>query len=302
MLLPALLLSTVALADQVKVEAWSASSTAAAAATRDFEASHLSDNKQAGVWVEGDSGAGMGAWVQADFGAAKTITSLVVWGGDWSDAEAYSHFNRPKTIVAEYADGSTEEFTTEDKQVPQVLRLKSAKTTQTVKLRVKGFHPAKGVDTAMTEVRFFDDESTGAADVLSATSSSQAAEDADGIYSAMQAADGMGDSMWCEGNAKSDGSGEWIQVTFARATTISSMKVRNGAATADVNGKVNRATSATLTFSDGATQTVEIKDTRLPTTIALSPHQTSSVKLTFSGVVKGTEFNDICVTDVTFSK
>ena len=68
------------------------------------------------------------------------------------------------------------------------------------------------------------------------------------------------------------------------------------------DGKVNRATSATLTFSDGATQTVEIKDTRLPTTIAISPHQTSSVKLTFSGVVKGTSFNDICVTDVTFSK
>ena len=283
----------------VKVATWSASTTAAPSDTRNFEVSNLGDGKQGTAWAEGDTGAGLGSWVQADFGVAKTITALTIWGSNWYNTEYFGHYNRPKMIVAEYGDGSTEEFTTKDEQTPQVLRLKSPKQTQTVKLRIKGVYAGKGVDTGLSEVKFFDNGSEGAFPVAGALASTTAPADVDGNYSAANAGDGITDSMWCEGNKKSDGTSEWLELTLGRKSTVSTLKIRNGAPSGDLFKAVNRATAATITFSDGESESVTLKDMPFEQSVTFSAHTTDKVRLTFTSVKKGEKYDDLCVTEVT---
>lgn len=300
MVLTALLSMGAALAAPVKVATWTASTTAPASDARNFEATNLGDGKQSTAWAEGENGAGLGSWVEADFGAPKTLTSIVVWGSNWYNAEYFGHYNRPKTLVVEYSDGTTEEFTAKDEQAPQVLTLKSPKQTQTVKLRIKGIYTGKGVDTALSEVKFFDNTNDGPVPVVAVNASSTAPADGDGGYDARQAADGISDSMWCEGNQKSDGTGEWLELTLGRSATVSSLKIRNGAGfSPDLFKAVNRPTAATLTFSDGASESVVIKDLPFEQTVTFGAHSTSKIKLSFTGVKKGEKYDDMCVSEIT---
>ena len=59
-------------------------------------------------------------------------------------------------------------------------------------------------------------------------------------------------------------------------------------------------TAATLTFSDGSTATVEVKATVMPQTIAFPSKSTSNVTITFTGISKGKEFNDLCISEAYF--
>ena len=40
--------------------------------------------------------------------------------------------------------------------------------------------------------------------------------------------DGIVDSMWCEGNKSSDGTGEWLELGFAGTQSVSGVKIRSG--------------------------------------------------------------------------
>ncbi len=283
----------------LKVVTWTASTTAEPSDARNFEVSNLGDGKQSTSWAEGETGAGLGSWVQADFGTAKTLTALTVWGSNWYNTEYFGHYNRPKMIIAEYADGSTEEFNTTDEQKPQVLKLKSPKQTQTVKLRIKAIYAGKGVDTGLSEVKFFDNGSEGAVPVSGARASTTAPGDVDGNYNAANAGDGIIDSMWCEGNQKSDGTLEWLEFTLGRRSSVSTLKIRNGAPSGDLFKAVNRPTAATITFSDGASESVTLKDMPFEQSITFSAHTTDKVRLTFTSVKKGEKYDDLCVTEVT---
>jgi hypothetical protein len=64
--------------------------------------------------------------------------------------------------------------------------------------------------------------------------------------------------------------------------------------------KGNRVTSATLTFSDGATETVAIKNSMMCQTVTFPSHQTSSVRVTVTEVSKGKEYNDLCISEARF--
>ncbi len=300
MLLTVLCLSA-AWAAPLKVTAWSASTTAAATDARSFDATNLGDGKQTTAWAEGDDGAGLGAWVQADFGAPKTVTTITVWGSNWYNTEYFGHYNRPKTLVAEYGDGSTEEFTATDAQAPQVLKLKAPKSTQTVKLRVKGVYSGKGVDTAISEIKFADGTIEGPVPVAAVSASSIAAADADGNYDAGNVADGIADSMWCEGNPKSDGAGEWLDLSLARRSPVSALKVRAGAGfSPELFKQVNRPVSATVSFSDGATETLTFKDFPFEQNLTFAAsHTTDRVRVQFTAAKKGDKYDDLCVTEIT---
>ncbi len=290
-------LASLALAGPVKVTAWTASSTAANTDTAAYDASKLGDGKQSTAWVEGDDGAGLGSWVLFEFGENRSVSQVQVWAGNWYNTEYWGHYNRPKNIVFEFADGSTEEHTLADEQAPQLITLKSAKSTSTVKLRVKGIYSGKGVDTAIAEVKFFD----GGATVSSATASTTAPADTDGNYNAGNMVDGISDSMWCEGNKKSDGTGEWVELRLAKTASVTGLKVRNGAGfSTELFKQVNRAATAKVSFSDGSSEEIALKD--LPMELPLSfaaPHTTSSIKLSFTSAKKGTDYDDLCVSEIT---
>ncbi|GDX81820.1 hypothetical protein LBMAG42_36310 [Deltaproteobacteria bacterium] len=294
-----LVLLPAANAAPIKVTAWTTSSTAPATEVTTYDVSHLGDGKQSTVWAEGEGGAGLGSWVQADFGAAKTITSFTFWGSNWYNVEYFGHYNRPKTIIAEYGDGSTEEFTAKDEQVPQVFTLKAAKQTQTVKLRIKAIYSGKGVDTAVSEVKFFDTATEGLVPVASVTASSTAVSDVDGNYNPGNASDGISDSMWCEGNKKSDGMAEWVELKLSNRSAVSSLKIRNGAPSSDLYKAVNRPASATVSFSDGATESISLKDMLFEQSVSFPTHTTDSVRLTVTGVKKGEKYDDLCISEIT---
>jgi hypothetical protein len=301
MILSLLLLATApAEAGQLKVAQWSASSNAPATDARNYEVTNLGDGKQGTAWAEGEDGAGLGSWVMADFGEARTVTTLTVWASHWYNVEYFGHYARPKTVVAEYANGTSEEFTLQDEQRPQLLKLKSPVSTQTVKLRIKAIYSGKGVDTGISEIKFFDaspGETTTAATV---TASSVAASDADGSYIAGNASDGIVDSMWCEGNKASDGTGEWLDLALGGSQTVSAVKLRSGASTMDLFKAVNRPTTATLRFGDGSTESITLKDMLFEQTFPFSARTTDRVKVSFTGVKKGEKYDDMCVSEITF--
>ncbi|MSQ02259.1 MAG: hypothetical protein EXR71_10285 [Myxococcales bacterium] len=293
-----LLFASLALAAPVRVATWTASTTAPPNEARSFDVNNLGDGKQSTAWAEGEDGAGLGSWVVADFGAPKTITAITVWGSSWYNTEYFGHYNRPKTVVAEYGDGTTEEFTAADAQTPQVLKLKSPKNTQTVKMRIKGIYAGKGVDTAISEVRFSDNTTDGPVAVAGAVASSSATADTDGTYDANNAVDGIADSMWCEGNLKSDGTGEWLELTLGRRSTVSALKVRAGAAP-ELFKAVNRPVSATVSFGDGAKETLSFKDFPFEQTLSFAAHTTDKLKIQFTAVKKGETYDDLCVSEIT---
>ena len=301
MLTALLLLSASSFASNIKVATWTASSSAAAGESQNYEPINLGDGKQSTAWVEGEDAAGLGSWITADLGGQKTVAALTVWGSNWYNTEYWGHYNRPKTMVLEFSDGSTEEMTLQDQYAPQLLTLKSPKATSTVKLRVKGVYAGKGIDTAISEVRFVDTAAGGPLVVSNASASSYTAADTDGDYDAGNVVDGISDSMWCEGNKKSDGSGEWLDLSLGRRTSVSSLKIRNGAGfSADLFKKVNRPATATVSFSDGATESVTLKDMPFEQSIAFAtPHTTDRVKISFTSVKKGSDYDDMCVSEVT---
>ena len=115
--------------------------------------------------------------------------------------------------------------------------------------------------------------------------------------------DGIQDTMWCEGNADGDGVGEWIEFQFDAPTKIANLELLNG-----IGGSVkywmlgNRATGAKLEFSNGSSQTIEIKNSGRMQTIPLKPVTTDKVRMSFTSVYKGKEYNDLCISEAYFTE
>lgn len=279
---------------------WSTSSVAPVTDGITAAATNLSDNKQATPWIEGESGSGLGSFAKADFGAEKTINELRIWGGCWYNRAYWGHFSRPKTIIAEFSDGTTQELTLKDEFAPQVFPLAAPKKTTSVKLKVTAVYQGDAYnDTAISEIVFIDNAAETVQLPSAAKASTTLPPDGDGYYDAKNAVDGMVDSLWCEGG-KGDGTGDWIEITFPAAVTVSKLKIRNGVTySSEVFKKANRATAATLTFSDGTTQTVALRGLLpMEESVSFTSVTTSSVKITFTTIIKGTEFNDMCVAEV----
>lgn len=251
--------------------------------------------------MEGGDGGGLGTYLTADLGGTRTLASMTVWAGNWYSYEFYSHYNRPKTLVLDFGDGSPEEVELADEFKPQTVSFKKPHSASSVRLKIKSIHAGKGVDTAISEIVFRDATKDGSAAVAKVAASSVYAADADAHYDAENVADGIVDSMWCEGSKDGDGSGEWIEFAFRTETPVSKVKLRNGSAASPAMFKQgNRATGATLTFSDGSTESVPIKDMFFDQVVSFSPRTTDRVRMTFTGVARGAEYNDLCVSEATF--
>jgi hypothetical protein len=104
--------------------------------------------------------------------------------------------------------------------------------------------------------------------------------------------------MWCEGNKTGDGTNEWLELDLGVSTSVSRLVLRNGSAYSFTYFmKANRGTTATLTFGDGSTEAITLKDTISEQTISFAARSTSKVKITFTGVKKGSEYNDLCISE-----
>jgi len=267
-----------------------------------YDASKATDGKLSTSWVEGDQGAGLGAYLDIDLGGAHHVKSVKVWGGMQYSNDYWKRGNRPKELEIDFSDGSKQSFTMTDDMKGQEIVLPAAKDTSSIRVKLKSVYDGTTwLDTGISEVQVFDDGAPDRVPIVKATASTTLPADADGSYDPMNVSDGLSDSMWCEGNKTGDGTGEWLQVNFAGPTAVSSMTLINGIGTSlPFWMKANRAGAATLTFSDGSTADVTLKNAMLPQTVTFPAKTTSSVKISFSAITRGKEFNDLCISEAYF--
>jgi hypothetical protein len=267
-----------------------------------YKAAHAVDGKQSTVWVEGDeSGSGLGAEVTFNFDEPTTVDSFRIWNGNYYSYDFWERHNRIKEVEVEFSDGSKQKITLTDEMKPELIKLDKPVETTSITFEIKGIYRGTTFnDTVISEVIFYDKTPDPYIPVTAYKASSVYAADADGTYEPINMADGINDSMWCEAG-DGDGTGEWVEFNFGSAQDVRSMTLVNG------NGysfpffmKGNRATKATLSFSDGSTEDVDIKNSLMPQTITFPEHETTKVKVTFTEVYKGKEFNDLCVSEAYF--
>lgn len=300
----AVLISSSAFAGKVKPASANASSTYPATDSASYEAKNLFDGKQGTSWVEGEDGSGLGSWVELDLGGTTDVSKIKLWGGDWYSSDYWARANRPKEIELTFSDGSTETWAIDDSQTIAVKEFAKPKSTSTIKFKVKGVHSGSTWhDTVISEIQVFEKGGGAEAVVREVTASTELPADTDGNYNASNIADGILDSMWCEGNADGDGAGESLEVQFGGATRVSKLHMVNGiGGSLPLWMKANRAASATLTFSDGSTEAITIKNSMMPQVISFGAKSTSSVKITFNEIKAGKEYNDLCISEARFSE
>ena len=293
-----------ALAGQVKIVSATASSTYPAQESVTYEAKNVHDGKQGTSWVEGEDGSGLGSWISLDLGEATSVTRIKLWAGDWYSSEYWGRANRPKEVEVEFSDGTKETWKIDDSQSTAILDLASPKKTSSIKLKVKAIHSGSTwLDTVISEVQVFDTDGADDAEVRSVAASTVLAADNDGNYEPANVSDGIIDSMWCEGDAEGDGAGQSLEFNFGSTTRISKLHLVNGiGGSLPMWMKANRAAAATLTFADGTTQAVTIKNSMMPQTINFDARNTSSVTLTFNEVKAGKEYNDLCISEARFAE
>jgi hypothetical protein len=278
-----------------------ASTTYPPEGSNSYEATRVTDGKVSTSWIEGADGSGLGQWVRVTLPASTTVQKIKIWGGIWYSHTEWSRANRPRQIEVRWSDGSTDTFEMRDEMVAQEFALPTARTTTTAEIRIKSVYDGSAwFDTGISEIQLFDAAAGVEKVAREVVASTTLPADGDGNYDPANTQDGVNDTMWCEGSS-GDGANEWIEARFTGAQSVSKMHVVSGIGSSlALWMKANRATAATLTFSDGATETIAIRPTVMPQVIEFPAHTTSSVKVTFTTVVAGREYNDLCVSEARF--
>lgn len=291
-------------AGRIDVASVEASSTYPDEGGISYQPGQVQDGKVSTAWVEGEEGSGLGEWIELDLGGEHRVHKLKVWGGMWFSREYWHRSNRPRRLKATFSDGSTETLEIADEMAPHEHILSSPKATTSVRLEIEDVYAGNTwLDTPISEVQVFDDTPGEAAPVRAASASSVLPDDADGSYHPANLYDGLTDSMWCQAEGAEAGDEEpWIQVDFAGRRRVDSLHLINGIGSGlKFWMKGRRATAARLEFSDGSTETIEIRNTMLPQDISFPAHETSSVKLVVTGVKKGKEYDYLCLSEAVFN-
>jgi len=286
-------------AANLKITDATASSSEAENEGVSYEPKHLKDSKRSTVWVEGQSGSGLGSWIQLDLDGTQSVAGIRLWNGVWYTRDFWERHNRVKEIEVEFSDGSRQKFTLKDEMLPEEIRFDSPVSTSFVKIKIKGIYGGSTFnDTGISEVQVFDGTASDNIQAASYDASTTYPADVDGSYDPAMMQDTLLDTMWCEGD-EGDGNGQWVQMDLGGNHNISTLVIRNGNAYSfSQSMKSNRAIGATLTFSDGGTENITLKASALEQKIAIGSHNTSSVRLTVTDVKAGTEFNDLCISEM----
>ena len=298
------LMSAPADAAPVKVSSASAKSEFPSQEGVNYYAKNAADGKVASVWTEGDeAGSGMGHFVEFSFEKEVELNQLRIWNGSWASYDLWNRQNRVKEMELTFSDGSKQKFTLADEMKAETVDIKPVKTSS-VRITIKSVHNGTTfTDTPISEVVFYDSSRSSDIPVGSWSTSSTYPADADGNYEPANLTDTVKDTMWCEGSQQGDGAGEWLEANLGGNYTVKSVSLING------NGgdmkywmKANRVTKATLAFSDGSSQTIDIKNSFMEQTVSITPVSTSSVRVTFGEISKGKEYNDLCLSELRFQQ
>ena len=294
------MLAAPSFAAEVDVVKTTATSTFPPEAGAMYMAALTKDRKLGTSWVEGSGGAGLGQSITLELAGENLVKEIHVWAGMWYSTEFWERANRPREVEVKLSDGTKMLCAMKDEMLVQVCAFDEPTKSTTVQLTLKGaFSGTTWTDTAISEIKVFDGGPPVWKKFAEASASTELADDGDGPYTAMQAGDGMSDSMWCEGNKEGDGVGEWLQLNLEGTQKITELELFNGIASSmTVYKKGNRPLKATLSFSDGSTKSVEFKDSHRKQTIPLGMKSTSFIKIQADSVATGTAYNDMCISSV----
>ncbi|MEZ4321430.1 MAG: discoidin domain-containing protein [Myxococcota bacterium] len=271
----------------------------------EYAAKKAVDGKVSTGWAEGDKSNGPGQYLELDLGGAKEVAEIRFWGGNWFSTSSFQQTMRPNEVELGYSDGSTEKINIPDEMKMYSYKLPKPVKTSTIKVTIRSVHTAGTAfaDTTFSEIQVIDTAPDTMAAVASVTASSTAKPDADGNYEASNLVDGLSDSMWCEGNASSDGTGEWIEWKLKSKQSVSTLVLNNGIGTSlPFFMKGNRLATATLVFGDGAKEEITVKNSMLQQKITFPAHTTDSVKMMVGTIAKGKEFDDLCLSEAYFTE
>ena len=119
-----------------------------------------------------------------------------------------------------------------------------------------------------------------------------------GNHPAEHAGDKRSSTSWAEGRTD-DGVGEWIQMILPKPSMLRNLTIVNGCKRAGERYILNnRIKNAKLTFSDGTTQDIVLKDTHKAQKVKIRPKRTLSVKLTIGSIYKGKLGHTTCITEL----
>jgi hypothetical protein len=270
-----------------------------------YDASNIVDHKVSTVWVEGDTvGSGLGSYLTLDFGETRSVTSITLWNGNWYSWDFFQRHNRIKDLEVEFSDGSVQKFTLKDEKVPETITFPKTVDTSSLKLRIKGIYRGTTFnDTCLAEVEVHDTRPESWYLPGTTNDSGHLPEDADGSYVVPNTYDGLLDTMWCENQKAGDGTGTWIEYHFGQMVTIGRATVRNGNAYGIAESlKSNMATTAVLEFTDGTSESLTLKPMIIEQTLTFPKRTVNGVKVRFTGVKKGTTYNDLCISEWKFAE
>jgi hypothetical protein len=289
-------------AGRVAVSSVTASSEYPADASGSYEAKKIADGKISTAWVEGEERNGLGANVTLTLAKEAEVAKVTFWAGMWYSTQYWDYSSRPTEVELAFDDGTTELVQIPNEMKPHTHTLKKPVKTKTIKVTLKNVQSGSTFsDTGISDILVHDTSAGRIVEVASSKASSTAAPDADGGYDVSNLHDGIQDSMWCEGDKGSDGTGQSVTYDFGTKTTLKKLVVRNGIGTSlKFFMKGNRAQNVTLAFDDGSTQKVKLANTMLKKSYDLTPVTASSVTMTFDDVVKGKEFDDLCISEAYF--
>jgi hypothetical protein len=278
----------------LKVASASASSTEADSGAIKYSARNLGDGKQGTVWAEGEEGSGLGAWVELTLASEALISEIRIWNGNWYTKDSWETCNRVRELEAIFSDGTRETFTLADRQEVETIKLKSPKKTSSVKLKPKSVYGGRGCNqTGFSEVQLIDSTPEPYVQTVSYESSSHHPPSGDGHYRPSNLGDGILDTMWCENDAGS-GSGEWVELSLGKATSVSRLSLVNGNAFSfsEFMG-FNRAKTIELQFSDGSTVSLTPKPTPSAQELSFPARTTSSVRIKITDAMSGKNGHEI---------
>lgn len=298
---PSLFAVSTAHASRLTPSGAEASSTYPPEGNESYEPAKIMDGKVGTSWVEGADGTGLGEWVRLNFESERTLTKVKIWGGMWFSHDYWTRANRPKDIEVRFSDGTTQSFTMANEMVAQEFTFSAPQATTSLEVRIRSAHGGTTwLDTAISEIQAFDAEAGEEAVAQSITASSELPADGDGNYSPTNVQDGIADTMWCEGT-DGDGNGEWLEFNFGGEQSISKLHLISGIGSSmRLWMAANRATTGTLTFSDGSSEDVTIRPSFLPQEVTFAPRTATSAKLSVTGVTAGREYNDLCISEARF--
>ena len=133
-----------------------------------------------------------------------------------------------------------------------------------------------------------------------AEASTSLPDDAEVSYDVKNSFDRKQSTVWVEGDTSSSGLGSWIRYDLEGTPVVTELRIWNGNwYTYDYFIRHNRVKEMEISFSDGSTQTVTLKDEMVPQVVKIDkPVATSFVKVKVKGIYSGSTFNDTVISEL----